>query len=217
MAPLRPASTTHLHTHDPVRRKDFSRVGPLYRVNIARQNVQMSTPPTRPPFALSVPDGDDRLREVCGTCGFINYVNPKIVVGSVVIEQGKVLLCRRAIEPRRGFWTLPAGFLEERETAEEGAIRECREEASADIVLDGLLAVYYVPRISQIQLMYRARLAHPAFAAGPESLEVGLYDWADIPWSELAFPTVKWALDHYQAWAAGAAAPFSNPEGAIYR
>jgi ADP-ribose pyrophosphatase YjhB (NUDIX family) len=144
-------------------------------------------------------------------------VNPKIVVGSVVIEQGKVLLCRRAIEPRLGFWTLPAGFLEERETAEEGAMRECREEAMADIAIDGLLAVYSVPRISQIQLMYRAHLTAPGFAAGPESLDVALYEWADIPWAELAFPTVTWALNHYQSWLSGAAAPFANPEGAIYR
>jgi ADP-ribose pyrophosphatase YjhB (NUDIX family) len=137
-------------------------------------------------------------RYVCGDCGHIYYSNPKIVVGSVVVEGGKILLCRRAIEPREGFWTLPAGFLEEHETPEDGAKREAKEEAECEIELDALLAVYSVPRISQVQLMYRARLKTPHFAPGTESLEVALFAWEDIPWTELAFPSVVWALNHYR-------------------
>lgn len=148
-------------------------------------------------FVKQVPEGDDKPRLVCGDCGWIHYVNPKIVVGAVVSHEGRILLCRRAIEPRLGYWTLPAGFMEERETSEAGAAREAMEEAGARIEIDGLLAVYNVPRISQVQLIYRARLADPKIAAGPESLEVGLFDWDEIPWKELAFPTVVWALRHW--------------------
>lgn len=177
----------------------------------------MSLPPASPNFHRRVPDGEDRERDVCGACGFINYVNPKIVVGSVVTAGDRLLFCRRAIEPRRGFWTLPAGFMEEGETAEEGAMREALEEACATIEIEGLLACYSVPRISQVQLMYRARLVGEAIAAGPESAEVALLSWNEIPWSDLAFPSVKWALDDFQAWRAGATAPFTNPDGQIYR
>jgi ADP-ribose pyrophosphatase YjhB (NUDIX family) len=172
---------------------------------------------SHPSFELKIPAGEDREREVCGTCGFINYVNPKIVVGSVVMHGDRILMCKRAIAPRLGFWTLPAGFMEERETAEEGAMREAMEEACARIEIEGLLAVYSVPRISQVQLMYRARLLDPAIAPGPESTDVMLVTWDDIPWSELAFPSVKWALDHFKAWQAGAVAPFTNPDGGVYR
>lgn len=158
-----------------------------------------------------IPAGDDRPRSVCGECGFVAYVNPKVVVGSIVVEAGRVLLCKRAIEPRRGFWTLPAGFLEEGETVEAGAAREAREEACAAIAIEGLLAVYSVPRISQVQLMFRASMAAPGIAVGPESLEVAWVAWDDIPWSELAFPTVAWALRDWRAWTQGAPAPFTNP------
>ncbi|HTQ13867.1 MAG TPA: NUDIX hydrolase [Rhizomicrobium sp.] len=169
-------------------------------------------PPPAPHFEWRVPDGDTTARHVCGRCGHIHYTNPKIVVGSVVAHEGRILLCRRAIEPRRNFWTLPAGFLEEHEAPEDGARREAREEANAEIAIDALLAVYAVPHISQVQLMYRARLAQPDFSAGPESLDVALFDWADIPWTELAFPSVKWALDqHRQVEGKEVFAPFSNP------
>lgn len=147
------------------------------------------------PVHRRVPEGDDRPRLTCRDCGFILYENPKIVVGSVVVDGDQILLCRRAIEPRRGFWTLPAGYLELAETSEEGALREAWEEARARIALDGLLAVFNVPRISQVQLIYRARLVEPGFEAGPESLEVDLFSWERIPWAELAFPTVHWALE----------------------
>ena len=156
-------------------------------------------------------------RYVCGDCGHIYYTNPKIVVGSVVTFEDKFLLCRRAIEPRRGFWTLPAGFLEEHETPEDGARREAREEAEADIQINALLAVYAVPHISQVQLMYRATLKEPVFAAGPESLESKLFAWDEIPWSELAFPSVKWALEHYsQSKDQPVFAPFGNPPGELF-
>lgn len=172
-------------------------------------------PPAMHPFAnfdRRVPDGDSLERLVCRDCGHIHYANPKIVVGCVVAHEGKILMCRRAIEPRRGYWTIPAGYLEEHETTEAGARREAMEEAMADVVLDGLLGVYNVARISQVQLIYRARLARPSFAAGPESLEVALYSWDEIPWSELAFPTVKLALTHYrQVEGQALFAPFTNP------
>ncbi|HEX6958850.1 MAG TPA: NUDIX hydrolase [Ferrovibrio sp.] len=164
------------------------------------------------PFSKKIPEGDNRERLVCGDCGWIHYVNPKVVVGAVVGHGGRLLLCRRAIEPRRGFWTIPAGYLEEHETPEAGASREALEEACADIAIDQLLAVYSVPRISQVQLIYRATLARPDFAPGPESLEVRLYDWDEIPWEELAFPSVHWALRQYRQVAGRTAFPaFSNP------
>lgn len=168
-----------------------------------------------PHFVRRVPQGDTMERDVCGHCGHISYANPKIVVGSVVVHENRILLCRRAIEPRKNYWTLPAGYLEEHETPEAGARREAQEEACADISLDLLLAVYSIPRISQVQLMYRARLARPHFAAGPESLEVRLFAWDDIPWPEIAFPSARWALEHWrQSRDDMVIAPFTNPPGA---
>lgn len=153
-----------------------------------------------PDFALATPDGDDRERRICTKCGFVDYVNPKVVAGSVVTDEaGHILMCRRAIEPRKGFWTLPAGFLEEGESVDEGARREALEEACARIETLDLLALYSIPRISQVQIFFRARLADPAIAAGPESLEVALYAFDDIPMDSLAFPTVRWALEDFRA------------------
>jgi len=147
------------------------------------------------PSVRRVPEGDDRERLTCTDCGFILYENPKIVVGSVATaSDGRVLLCRRAIPPRKGFWTLPAGYLELDETTEEGAVREAWEEARATLALDGVLAVYSIARIHQVQIIYRARLVRPEIAPGPESEAVGLFAWDEIPWNELAFPTVHWAL-----------------------
>jgi ADP-ribose pyrophosphatase YjhB (NUDIX family) len=164
-------------------------------------------------FVRQVPDGDNRERLVCQTCGHIDYENPKIVVGSVVVEQDQVLLCRRAIEPRRGYWTLPAGYLELGETVEDGARREALEEAEARIALDGVLAIYSISRIGQVQVIFRGRFdGPPAFAAGPESTAVGLFGWDDIPWDAIAFPSVRWSL---QAWRetgmGGLGAPAGNP------
>ena len=148
------------------------------------------------PRVRSVPAGDTRERLTCPDCGFIAYENPKVVVGAVVYDQGRILMCRRAIEPRKGFWTIPAGFLELNETTAEGAAREAWEEACARIRIDALLAVYNIPRISQVQLIYRATLSEPSFAAGEESLEVALFEPDRIPTDQLAFPSVQWALAH---------------------
>ncbi len=145
-----------------------------------------------------VPDGDDRTRGVCDGCGFIHYDNPRVVVGALATDaQGRVLLCKRAIAPRVGYWTLPAGFLELNETAAEGAARETMEEAGATIVDMRPLTTFDIPRIGQIYMMFRARLAGPEMAAGTESLEVGLYEWADIPWDDLAFAAVRFTLERF--------------------
>ena len=164
-------------------------------------------------FKLKIPDGDDRIRRVCSHCQFVDFINPKIIAASVVTKGSKILLCRRAIDPRKGFWTLPAGFMEQGETVEEAARREAREEANAEIRIDRMLAVYSVPRISQVQIMFRAELVSD-ISPGPESLEVELFDWRDIPWSNLAFPTVLWGLTHYaETRSKTVFAPFSNPPG----
>lgn len=149
-------------------------------------------------FSRRAPEDDDRERLVCERCGFVNYENPKIVVGSVATWEDKILLCRRAIDPRDGYWTLPAGYLELNESPESGALREAWEEARARLEIDQLLATYAITRISQVQLIYRARLVTPDIAAGPESREVGLFTWDEIPWNQLAFPSVHWALAHFR-------------------
>ncbi len=168
-----------------------------------------------PEFVRRVPEGDNRERLVCAPCGYVAYDNPKVVVGSVIVADGKVLLCRRAIEPRQGHWTLPAGYLELDETLEEGAAREAMEEAQAAIAIDGILAVFSIARIGQVQVIFRARFAEPAqpgFAAGPESLEVGLYAWDAIPWDAIAFPSVRWALNAWRQSGQGLlGAPVGNP------
>ena len=176
-------------------------------------NRDLMTYPLSPSLIKTVPDGDTHERSVCEHCGFVNYQNPKIVVGSVVRHEGKVLLCRRAIEPRRGFWTIPAGYMELHETPEDGARREAFEEANAELKLKELLAVYSVIHLSQVQILYRAELVSPSFSAGEESLEVALFDWDDIPWDDIAFPTVHWALEHDRQVEFGeAVGPFFNPE-----
>ncbi len=166
-------------------------------------------------FVRRVPDGDDRERMICADCGHIAYENPKIVVGAVVAVGESILMCRRAIEPRRGFWTLPAGYMEMHETLEEGAAREAWEEARARIVIDGVLGMFSVARIGQVQIIYRARFADdgpPSFAPGPESLDVRLIPFDEIPWDEVAFPTVRWALDAWRAQGEGTlGAPVGNP------
>ncbi|TWB50976.1 NUDIX hydrolase [Nitrospirillum viridazoti] len=155
--------------------------------------------PTFGPRVVTVPPGEDRERLVCPDCGYIAYDNPKIVVGSVALWQDRILLCRRAIQPRIGYWTLPAGYMELGETSQDGAAREAWEEAGARLSIGPLLAVYNIPRISQVQLIYLARLTSPNIAAGPESQEVALFAWDDIPWTDLAFPSVDWALREYEA------------------
>lgn len=174
----------------------------------------MSAGPAKGPRLRRVPDGDTQERLTCPDCGHIVYENPKLVAGAVVTVDERVLLCRRAIEPRRGFWTIPAGYMELNETVEEAARREAREEANAEIALDRLLAVYTIARISQVQMIYRAGLAEPGFSAGPESLEVALFAWDEIPWDAIAFPSVRWALHHdREARDWDAFSPFANPPG----
>lgn len=176
----------------------------------------MTARPTGGPTARQIPAGDNLERLVCVECGFINYENPKVVVGSVCTWGERILLCRRAIDPRKGFWTIPAGYLELKETTAAGAEREAWEEARARIVIEDLLAVYNIPRLSQVQLIYRARLASPAVEPGPESVEVGLFGWEEIPWDDIAFPSVHWALHHHRTTAPGAPfAPHSNPPGQL--
>jgi len=166
-------------------------------------------------FIRRIPEGDNRERSVCAECGHVAYENPKVVVGSVVAAEGRVLMCRRAIEPRKGFWTLPAGYLELGETLQEGAMREAMEEAEAAIAIDGILGVFSIARIGQVQVIFRARFANagpPVFAPGPESEDVWLFSWDDIPWNDIAFPSVRWALRAWRfAEAEGLRQPVGNP------
>jgi ADP-ribose pyrophosphatase YjhB (NUDIX family) len=151
-------------------------------------------------FVKKIPAGDTHERDVCTECGYIAYENPKIVAGAVVAHEGRILLCRRAIEPRAGFWTLPAGFLEAHEQPEEGARREVFEEACAEVILEGLIGIYTVKRISQVQMFFRARFAGAeSFAAGDETLEAKMFAWEEIPWDEIAFPSVTWSLERWRA------------------
>jgi ADP-ribose pyrophosphatase YjhB (NUDIX family) len=149
--------------------------------------------------ARRVPPGDTLPRYVCDACGEIHYLNPKLVVGAIPEHEGRVLLCRRAIEPRYGYWTLPAGFMENDETAAEGALRETLEEAGARIALDGPFSMISVPRVNQVHVFYRARLLDLAFNPGEESLEVALVEEDQVPWQDIAFRTVAITLRHWFA------------------
>lgn len=146
-----------------------------------------------------IPPGDNRERFVCDQCGTIHYQNPRNVVGTVPVWGEQVLLCRRAIEPRYGYWTLPAGFMEMGETTAEAAARETLEEAGARVEVQTLFTLLNVPQVHQVHLFYLARLVDPGFEAGEESLEVRLFDEADIPWDEIAFPTVSQTLRFFFA------------------
>ena len=139
---------------------------------------------------LRVPDGDTLSRFVCAACSTVHYQNPKVVVGCLPEWEGRVLLCRRAIEPRHGLWTLPAGFLENGETILAGALRETLEEARARVEIGSLYTMISLPQISQVYVMFRARLLDLDFGPGPESLEVRLFDEHEIPWEEIAFRTI---------------------------
>ena len=151
------------------------------------------------PVVKRVPPGDNLPRWVCDQCGEIHYENPRVVVGSIPEFEGKLLLCRRAIEPRYGYWTLPAGFMENDETAGQGAIRETLEEAGARIALDSAYCLISVPRVNQVHLFYRARLLDLQFKPGSESLEAALFDEAEVPWPQIAFRTVNVTLRHWFA------------------
>ena len=148
---------------------------------------------------LRIPDGDNRERYCCDSCGAITYENPKNVVGTLPAYENKLLLCKRAIEPRRGKWTLPAGFMENGESMLEGALRETKEEAGAQVIIkpDSLYTLFNLPSINQVYIFFRAELANLDFSPGVESEEVGLFSEEDIPWSEIAFPVVKTTISNY--------------------
>lgn len=146
---------------------------------------------------LRIPPGDTLPRHVCPSCGTIHYQNPKIVVGAIPEWGERILLCRRAIEPRHGFWTLPAGFMENAESTAEAAARETLEEACARIEVGDLFTLISVPHINQVHIVYRARLLDLEFGPGEESLEVALFEEKDIPWDDIAFRTIALTLRHY--------------------
>ena len=149
------------------------------------------------PVALKIPEGDHLPRHVCTACATIHYENPKIIAGCVIDVDGKILMCKRAIEPRHGFWTIPAGFMENGESVQQGAAREAMEEALAHVQIGSLLAVVSVLRAHQVHIMFRATLTQPSFGIGPESLESRLYAEEQIPWPEIAFLSVEFGLRRY--------------------
>jgi len=155
------------------------------------------------PVALSIPAGDNRPRHVCAQCGAIHYQNPKMVLGSIPVwerdGQLQVLLCKRAIEPRYGYWTLPAGFMENNETTAEAALRETVEEAGANIELGPLFSLLNVARVHQVHMFYLATLRNLDFAPGEESLDVRMFTEQEIPWDDLAFPTIRTTLELFFA------------------
>lgn len=144
-----------------------------------------------------IPQGDTRIRDICDICHTVHYENPKVVAGCLALWEGRVLLCRRAIEPRYGLWTLPAGFMENEETTAEAALRETQEEAHARVDIDGLYTLFNLPHISQVYMLFRAHLRDLDFSPGAESLEVALFDETSLPWDTLAFPAVRETIRLY--------------------
>ncbi len=146
---------------------------------------------------LRIPPGDHLPRYVCDACGIIHYENPKLVVGCVPEHEGRILICRRAIEPRLGYWTIPAGFMENGETLQQAAARESQEEALADVEIGSLLTVVHVIHAHQVHVFFRARMRQPTFGAGPESLEVKLVHPDELPWEDIAFPSTTFTLQRW--------------------
>jgi len=144
-----------------------------------------------------IPQGDNLPRHICEHCDTIHYQNPKLVVGCLPVWNEQVLLCKRAIEPCYGLWTLPAGFMENQESLEEAALRESREEANANLEIENIYSIISLPHINQVYVLYRAKLLDLDFYAGPESLDVQLFNEEDIPWESLAFKTIENTLKHY--------------------
>jgi ADP-ribose pyrophosphatase YjhB (NUDIX family) len=151
------------------------------------------------PVEQRIPPGDSLPRFVCTRCGTIHYENPKMVVGCIPEWEDRILLCRRAIEPRYGLWTVPAGFMENGETTAQGAQRETLEEANARVEILGLYALFNIPHINQVYMLFRARLLGLDFHAGAETLETRLFAETEVPWDEIAFVTVRRTLNHYFA------------------
>jgi len=149
------------------------------------------------PVEWRIPAGDSLPRHVCAACGAVHYQNPKMVVGCIAEWEDKILLCRRSIEPRHGLWTVPAGFMENGETTHEGALRETLEEANARVEIGPLYALHNLPYANQVYLIFRARLLDLDFSPGAETLEVRLFDEAEIPWDQIAFRTVRRTLTRY--------------------
>jgi len=147
--------------------------------------------------SLRIPVGDDRERFVCIACEAIHYINPRVIVGCLPVHEGKVLLCKRAIEPRRDYWTLPAGFMENGETTVQGATRETWEEARARVSEPELYRIFDVPHISQVYMFYRGGLVDGAYGVGPESSDSGLFSEQEIPWDQIAFPVIHETLQEY--------------------
>jgi ADP-ribose pyrophosphatase YjhB (NUDIX family) len=158
----------------------------------ARYCSQCGSPVTR-----RIPEGDNRERDICDHCGAIHYQNPRVVVGTVPVWEDRILLCRRAIEPRYDTWTLPAGFMELGETTAQGAARETLEESGARVQLGSLFTVIDVPQVDQVHIYYLAHALGPELAPGPESLDARYYKESDIPWDELSFRSVVTTLQHY--------------------
>jgi len=151
------------------------------------------------PIAMTIPPGDTRARHVCANCGMIHYRNPKLVVGTIPEWENGILLCRRAIEPRLGTWTLPAGFMETQESTADAAMRETLEEACARVEIGEMFSLIDVPAISQVHIFYRARLLDADFRPGEESLETAIFHENEIPWDDIAFRTVSLTLRYYFA------------------
>lgn len=148
-------------------------------------------------LSIRKPEDDERERHICDGCGHIHYLNPKIIVCTVPCFEDQVLLCKRAIEPRYGYWTVPGGFMENDETSQEGALRETREEANASVELHDIYSLYNLPHINQVHLFFRSTLLNLDFSAGIESLDVRLFKESEIPWDEIAFPPVEDTLKNY--------------------
>jgi ADP-ribose pyrophosphatase YjhB (NUDIX family) len=146
------------------------------------------------PVTQRIPPGDHLPRAVCTACGTVHYRNPRLIAGCVPEHEGRILLCRRAIEPRRGYWTIPAGFMEVGETLQQAAARECMEEALAEVAVGTPCAIVHVLHAEQVHVMFRATLAAPGFGVGPESLESVLCEERGIPWGEIAFASVEFTL-----------------------
>jgi ADP-ribose pyrophosphatase YjhB (NUDIX family) len=147
--------------------------------------------------SLRIPPGDTLARFVCDACETVHYQNPRVVVGCVPEYEGRILICKRAIEPRLGYWTVPAGFMENGETLQQGAARECHEEALAEVEIGSLLSLVTVIGASQIHVFFRAKMHKPEFGPGTESLEVKLVTEDEIPWADIAFPSTRFALERY--------------------
>ena len=162
-----------------------------------------------------IPEGDNRLRYVCSACAMVHYQNPRIIAGCIAEHDNKILLCKRAIEPRHGLWTLPAGFMENQETTLEAAARESYEEATAKLKNMSLFCTYSITHISQVYMMYRATLIDGYAEPGEESLETGLYSEDEIPWEQIAFPVITESLKLY--FSDKKAGKFHVHNGEIYR